>query len=50
MEIEEMQTKVDSLMEYRGALEGSDRELFDMLICYANEVAMAVDRKNIWGC
>ncbi|MEW6749054.1 MAG: hypothetical protein AB1295_05085 [Candidatus Micrarchaeota archaeon] len=48
--MEEIQDKVDSLLEYRQALEGSDRELFDMLICFANEVAMAVDRKNIRGC
>ena len=48
--MDEMQDKVDSLLGDREALEGSDREIFDMLICYANEVAMAVDRKNIWGC
>jgi hypothetical protein len=46
--MEEMETmvqeKVDSLMRYREELDGSERELFDVLITYANEIAIAVDR------
>lgn len=45
--MEEIQGRVDALIGYRGALAGSERELYDMLMCYANEVAMAVDRS---GC
>jgi len=40
---EKIQAKVDSLLRYRAALDDSERELFDMLIRCANEVAMAVD-------
>ncbi len=43
---EKIQEKVDSLMRYRESLAGSERELFDVLISYANEVAMAVDRDS----
>jgi hypothetical protein len=34
--------KIGSLMRYRESLDESERELFDVLIHYANEVAMAV--------
>jgi len=37
-------SKIDSLMKYRGSLDESERELFDVLIQYANEVARAVER------
>jgi len=39
-----MQKRIDSLMRYRGELEGSEKELFDVLLTYANEIALAVDR------
>lgn len=45
-----IQMKVDTLLDYRNVLEGSDRELFDMLMCYANEVALAVEKIEIRGC
>jgi hypothetical protein len=41
---ERIQEKVNSLLKYRNALDGSERELFDVLISYANEVAIAVER------
>ena len=34
--------KIGSLMRYRESLDESERELFDVLIHYANEVALAV--------
>lgn len=34
--------KIKPLMKYRESLDESERELFDMLIQYANEVAVAV--------
>jgi len=34
--------KIESLMRYRESLDESERELFDVLIQYANEVALAV--------
>jgi hypothetical protein len=44
---EKMQKRIDSLLRYRGALDGSERELFDILINYANEVAMAIDERGM---
>ena len=44
MEWENARGKIDSLMAYRDALDESERELFDVMIEYANEVAMAVER------
>ncbi|MFH0737597.1 MAG: hypothetical protein V1827_03500 [Candidatus Micrarchaeota archaeon] len=41
--MENLQGKIDSLMRYRESLEGNEREVFDVLMAYANEVAMAVD-------
>ncbi|MFN7990970.1 MAG: hypothetical protein U0R44_02310 [Candidatus Micrarchaeia archaeon] len=44
MEIEErIQQKIDALMQYRSSLDDGERELFDILIGYANEVAMTID-------
>lgn len=44
-----VQEKIDTLMRYRRELEGSERELFDILLSYANEIALAVDR-NAGAC
>lgn len=35
--------KIESLMRYRNALDESERELFDVLMQYAKEVAGAVE-------
>ncbi len=43
---EEVQGKVDALLRYRNGLEGSELELFDMLMGYANEVARSVDSRG----
>lgn len=40
---EKIQEMVDSLMRFRGQMDGEERELFDMLMVYANEVALTVD-------
>jgi hypothetical protein len=40
---ETIQEKIDSLMRYRNDLNESDRELFDALMAYANEVAISMD-------
>jgi len=45
-----IQMKIDTLLDYRDVLEGSERELFDMLMCYANEVALAMEKRDIRGC
>lgn len=42
----ETQTKIDSLLRYRGGLDDAGRELFDMLIGCANEVARVVERDS----
>ncbi len=44
MEMEKMQERIDALMQYRASLVGSERELFDILLSYANEVALTIDR------
>jgi hypothetical protein len=49
MEIERIQERIDALMGYREALDGSERELFDALIGYANEVALSIDRGSAAG-
>ena len=47
--MDEIQMKVDMLLQYRSTLEGDEKEIFDILMCYANEVAMAVDTE-VRGC
>ncbi len=42
MKIGYMREKIEALMQYRSALDESERELFDMLIGYADEVALSV--------
>ncbi len=44
MKGENVRGKIDSLMRYRDALDEGERELFDVLIHYANEVAMEVEQ------
>lgn len=44
MKEEKLQEMVDSLMRFRGQMDGAERELFDMLMAYANEVALSVDK------
>lgn len=50
---EETQAKIDALLKYRNALDDGERELFDVLISCANEVARTVDgggaRMNVPG-
>jgi hypothetical protein len=41
---EDVRGKIESLMRYRDVLDESERELFDVLMGYANEVASAVGR------
>jgi len=41
---EDVREKIDSLMRYRDALDESEKELFDVLMSYADEVARAVGR------
>ncbi|MFH0884460.1 MAG: hypothetical protein V1861_02010 [Candidatus Micrarchaeota archaeon] len=36
--------KIESLMKYRESLDENERELFDVLIHYANEVAIAIEQ------
>lgn len=43
MKEERIQEMVDSLMRFRGRMDESERELFDMLMVYANEVALTID-------
>jgi hypothetical protein len=44
MELEgRIREKIGSLMQYREALDESERELFDILMGYANEVVTAID-------
>lgn len=45
----EIQTKVDTLLQFRSTLDGDEKEIFDILMCYANEVAIAVDTE-VRGC
>ncbi len=45
--IEEVQGKINSLFEYRNSLDDSERELFDVLISYANEIVLSIDRNVI---
>ncbi|MEW6722769.1 MAG: hypothetical protein AB1324_05905 [Candidatus Micrarchaeota archaeon] len=40
---EKIQEKVDTLLRYREALDEGEKEVFDILMGYANEVAMAID-------
>ncbi|HSB47273.1 MAG TPA: hypothetical protein VLD37_04605 [Candidatus Bilamarchaeum sp.] len=40
---EKIQDMVDSLMRYRGQMDGAERELFDLLMVYANEVALSIE-------
>ena len=47
--MDEIQMKVDTLLGFRSSLEGEEKEIFDMLMCYANEVAIAVDTE-VRGC
>ncbi len=47
MEMEKIQERIDALMQYRTALVGNERELFDILITYANEVALSIDGKAV---
>ena len=44
MGIDRMLGKVESLMRYRDALDENEKELFDVLIQYAKEVAVSVER------
>ena len=41
-----IQEKIDSLMRYRDSLDENEREVYDVLMAYANEVAMAVDGES----
>ena len=49
MGIEKIQERIDSLMGYRNALDESERELYDILISYANEVALSIDKNALAG-
>jgi hypothetical protein len=40
---EKIQGMVDSLMRYRGQMDEAEKELFDMLMVYANEVALSIE-------
>jgi hypothetical protein len=40
---EKLQDMVDSLMRFRGQMDEGERELFDLLMVYANEVALSID-------
>lgn len=40
---EKIQEKIDSLLRYREALDPGEKELFDILMGYANEVALSID-------
>jgi hypothetical protein len=40
---EKIQEKIDTLLRYREALDEGEKEVFDILMGYANEVAMAID-------
>jgi hypothetical protein len=42
---EKVQERVDTLLRYRDGLDGSERELFDLLMGYANEIARSMDRE-----
>ncbi len=42
MKIGYIRERIEALMQYRSALDESERELFDMLIGYADEVALSV--------
>jgi hypothetical protein len=39
----EIQEKIDTLLKYREALDDSEKEVFDVLMSYANEVAISID-------
>lgn len=40
---EEIQRKIDALFQFRNALDENEKELFDILLEYANEVALSID-------
>jgi hypothetical protein len=40
---EKIQDLVDSLMRFRGEMDEEEKEVFDMLMVYANEVALSVE-------
>jgi len=37
--MEDVEEKIDALLEYREALDEEDREVFDMLVDYARKLA-----------
>ncbi len=49
MGIGKIRERIDALMQYRGSLDESERELFDILIGYANEVALSIDGRAAPG-
>ena len=46
---EKIQERIDTLLCYREALDESEKELFDMLIGYANEIAAIIDKPSLGG-
>ncbi len=47
MNVDGVHGKVESLMRFRNALDENEKELFDVLIQYAREVAVSVERSAV---
>ena len=43
--MEKIQGKIDGLLQYRSALDENERELFDILVGYANEIVLTIDNR-----
>lgn len=52
--MERIQEKIESLVRYRQTLDDTDKEVFDVLMNYAREVASSIEqdrsRMNVQGC
>ena len=46
---EKIRERIDTLLCYRDALDESEKQLFDMLIGYANEIALIIDKPSFGG-